>query len=188
MTSPVDPKMSPQIAPQRTNPQQATPAQAPPASAVVSGPHAEPADTEDFYWLGGLILIALAGWLAYKQIGPWWLKVGLIVVALVAWCIPWLESRSIRYRISNYRIDYERGLIAKNIDTLELWHVEDLHFHQSLLDRVMDLGTITVTSKDEAMPKLELFGIPNPRPIYELLKQRVIAVKRQRGVMKIDPG
>jgi hypothetical protein len=38
------------------------------------------------------------------------------------------------------------------------------------------------------MPHLELHGIPNPRPLYEMLKQRVIAVKRQRGVIKMDPG
>jgi hypothetical protein len=198
MTSPIDPvnsKVNPTVNPRQT----------PAANAAVAGPHAEPRDTEEIYfegsppirafngseciyWLGGLALIALAIFLAIKGIGPWWVKVALVIIALVAWCIPWLESRSYRYRITNYRIDYERGLIAKNIDTLELWHVEDIHFHQSLLDRIMELGTITVTSKDDAMPKLELFGIPKPRPIYELLKQRVIAVKRQRGVMKIDPG
>lgn len=71
---------------------------------------------------------------------------------------------------------------------MELWHIEDLHFRQSLMSRLFDVGTITVLSKDETMPRLELFGIPNPRPIYEMLKQRVIAVKRQRGVIKMDPG
>jgi hypothetical protein len=66
--------------------------------------------------------------------------------------------------------------------------VEDLHFHQSLMNRIFNVGNITVLSKDETMPQLELRGIPNPRPIYEMLKQRVIAVKRQRGVIKMDPG
>jgi len=30
--------------------------------------------------------------------------------------------------------------------------------------------------------------VPNPRPLFENLKQRVIAVKRQRGVIKMDTG
>ena len=93
-----------------------------------------------------------------------------------------------RYRISNYRIDYERGVLSKNIDTLELWHVEDIQFHQSLIDRLSSVGTITVISHDETTPKLELHGLPNPRPIFESLKQRIIAVKRQRGVIKMDVG
>ena len=77
---------------------------------------------------------------------------------------------------------------AKDIDTLELWHVEDLHFHQSLLDRILDVGSICVTSHDQNMPELTIRGIPNPRPLFETLKQRVIAVKRARGVIKMDPG
>jgi hypothetical protein len=33
-----------------------------------------------------------------------------------------------------------------------------------------------------------LKGLPNPRSLFESLKQRVIAVKRQRGVIKMDVG
>jgi hypothetical protein len=96
--------------------------------------------------------------------------------------------RAIRYRITNYRIDFERGLLSKNIDTLELWHVEDINFHQSLIDRLVNTGDITIISHDDTTPKLELNGVPNPRPLFENLKQRVIAVKRQRGVIKMDTG
>jgi hypothetical protein len=93
-----------------------------------------------------------------------------------------------RYRITNYRIDFERGWLGKTIDTLELWHVEDIRYHQTFLDRLLNVGTITVVSHDESLPRLELKGLPNPRPLFETLKQRVIAVKRQRGVIKMDTG
>jgi hypothetical protein len=170
-----------------------------------AGPHAEPDDREEIYFQGSppvralagklcgyclitLALLALAGLLIYKHLDPWWLIVGIIVIALAMPWIPWLSTQSRRYRISNYRIDYERGLLSKNIDTVELWHVEDLNFHQSLVDRLLNVGTITVLSKDDKMPTVSLVGVPNPRPLYEMLKQRVIAVKRQRGVIKMDPG
>jgi hypothetical protein len=45
-----------------------------------------------------------------------------------------------------------------------------------------------VISHDKTMPRLVLASLPNPRHLYEQLKQRVIAVKRQRGVIKMDPG
>jgi hypothetical protein len=96
--------------------------------------------------------------------------------------------KSVRYRISNYRIDFERGIFGKKIDTLELWHVEDIHFEQSFLDRILGVGNITVVSHDDTTPRLVMIGIPNPRPLFETLKQRVIAVKRQRGVVKMDVG
>ena len=175
------------------------------SGAPEAGPHAEPDDKEEIYFEGsppvralagkflvyflvGVIFLAMAILLIDKQKGPWWMWAAMILLALIIPCVPWVLAKRLRYRITNYRIDYERGLLAKNIDTMELWHVEDLHFHQSLENRLFNVGSITVISKDETMPKLELHGIPNPRPIYEMLKQRVIAVKRQRGVIKMDPG
>jgi membrane protein YdbS with pleckstrin-like domain len=174
-------------------------------SAPGAGPHAEPDDKEEIYFEGSppmrafagkvfgfiliaVVLIAIAVLLIHQKIGPWWIAAILIGLAFAVQIIPWMDSRRVRYRITNYRIDYERGLLGKNIDTMELWHVEDLHFHQTFANRILNVGTITVLSKDESMPQLSIFGIPNPRPIYEMLKQRVIAVKRQRGVIKMDPG
>jgi uncharacterized membrane protein YdbT with pleckstrin-like domain len=119
---------------------------------------------------------------------PWWAVLLMFVLAIIALTVPYLITRMRRYRISNYRIDYERGLLSKRIDTLELWHVDDISFQQGLLDRIFNVGKVTVLSDDKTTPKLELEGLPNPRPIFDSLKQRVIAVKRQRGVIKMDMG
>jgi len=129
----------------------------------------------------------IAGGVALRSYG-WWVPLAGILIAIVVIVIPVVLIRSVRYRISNYRIDYERGVFSKDIDTLELWHVEDLRFHQSLLDRVLRVGGITVLSHDETTPQLLLRALPDPRPVFEALKQRVITVKRQRGVIKLDAG
>lgn len=118
----------------------------------------------------------------------WWVHVILMVLAILCFVIPLLLIRTTRYRVSNYRIDFERGVFSKRIDTLELWHVDDVSFKQSLLDRIFNVGDITVLSDDQTNPRLELYGLPNPRPLFETLKQRVISVKRQRGVIKMDTG
>jgi membrane protein YdbS with pleckstrin-like domain len=142
------------------------------------------------FWIIGLLLIA-APFIAYAVHGtwlPWFVTLGLIVIGLILLVIPSLLVRMTRYRISNYRIDFERGLLSRSIDTLELWHVEDISFHQSLLDRVLNVGDITVLSHDDTTPKLVLQGLPSPRSLFDSLKQRIIAVKRQRGVIKMDTG
>ena len=123
-----------------------------------------------------------------RTMPAWWLTLIFILAGLACFIVPWLRTKMIRYRISNYRIDYERGLLGKNIDTLELWHVEDIRFNQTLIDRILGVGNITVISHDDTTPTLSLHGLPNPRPIFDNLKQRVIAVKRQRGVIKMDTG
>lgn len=118
----------------------------------------------------------------------WWMTIAVIVLAILAIVLPWLVTRTTRYRITNYRIDFERGILKKRIDTLELWHVDDISFEQGLLDRIMNVGCIKVLSSDRTTPQLDLHGLPNPRAIFDSLRQRVITVKRQRGVIKMDAG
>ena len=138
--------------------------------------------------LCGLLAVAiLVGAVALRTEAWWGVLVGLVLAPVVV-AVPVIMVRSVRYCISNYRIDNERGVFSKDIDTLELWHVEDLKFHQSLLDRILGIGDITIVSHDETSPRLLLRALPHPRPVFEALKQRIIAVKRQRGVIKLDAG
>ena len=184
------------------------PNQSPPAdsTAAPNAVHRPADDTEEIYYEGspllrgalgkgflwifiGLLLIALAIAAPIRHWHfPWWADLALVVLGLIVILTPILRSKTIRYRISNYRIDYERGILSKDIKTLELWHVEDIGFHQSLIDRILGVGNITVISKDETMPLLVMRDIPHSRPLFEQLKQRIISVKRQRGVIKVDPG
>jgi uncharacterized membrane protein YdbT with pleckstrin-like domain len=178
-----------------------------PGPAVDHTPHAPPDDTESVYFdgrplFGGkpgqvVLLIVLAlfffmGPVLLHALGHGWparaIVLGFIVVGVLLMLAPLIITRTIRYRVSNYRIDLERGFFSKDINTLELWHVEDLAFHQSIFDRILGIGSIRVMSRDETMPNLNLRGIPNARKIFEELKQRVIAVKRQSGVLKVDSG
>ena len=143
-----------------------------------------------FWELLGLVLIAAPLVLRYafnQRVHPW-IMIALIVLGLILACIPPLRARTVRYRVTNYRIDYERGLLGKDIDTLELWHVEDIHFHQTLADRLLGIGTITVLSHDLTTPTLIMHSLPNSRHLFDQLKQRIISVKRQRGVVKMGSG
>lgn len=182
------------------------PAPAVPAAAGQASPHRAPDDAEEVYYegsplvrgaigkgvlwlLAGLVLIGLVvTGLVLKWHVPWWAYLAAVVLAVLLFFVPVIQNKTISYRVTNYRIDYERGMFSKDIDTLELWHVEDLRFHQSLMDRLLGVGDVTVISHDETMPMLVLRSLPQPRQLYEQLKQRVIAVKRQRGVIKMDVG
>lgn len=169
--------------------------------------HRPPDDVEEVYFDGtpslkgeagtlvllgliDLVLIAgaVVGGLALGGLGLLITVPAAAIVSLLLFAYPVLRLRSRRYKITNYRIDYEQGLLSKSIDTLELWHVEDIAFRQSLSDRILGVGTIIVLSHDDTMPQLEMKGLPDPRRLFDLLKQRVISVKRQRGVLKIDSG
>src|SRR5438045_4099481 len=142
-------------------------------------PHKPADDTEEVYYEGspmlrwqlasgwpwalmGLIIMAapialrLGSSSASTHKVPWWLMAAGFLIGLILIFVPWLKSKTLRYKISNYRINFERGLVSRTIDTLEMWHIEDLNFHQSMLDRLMGVGTITIFSHDRTTNKLEL--------------------------------
>ena len=192
----------------RRQPPGVAPSAAPAASAPEERPHRPADDKEEVYYegspmvrgevgmfmlwsvIGVVVLVAPFLWhyVFGKDWWPWYVVVAAVAVGLLLMVIPILVVKQFRYRISNYRIDFERGLLGKKIETMELWHVDDVEFQQSFFDRVMGVGQITVFSNDKTTPRLELKGLPNPRPLFESLKQRIIAVKRQRGVIKMDVG
>ena len=174
-----------------------------------SGPHREADDHEEVYYegspmirgqLGHVVLWTLIGLLlicapfVYSRLQKdhywpiWWITLTCVILGLIFLGIPVLIVKSLRYRITNYRIDYEKGIFGKRIDTLELWHVEDIKFHQTMVDRIFGIGTITIQSHDPTTPVLAMRALPNARHLFDQLKQRIIAVKRQRGVVKMDTG
>lgn len=172
------------------------------------GVHKPPDDREEVYFEGTPSLKGEIGTLTICAL----IDIALLVIAVITakvigttagWLIsipsalllgsavllyPVILLRLKRYKITNYRIDYERGLLSKSIDTLELWHVEDLSFQQSIWARMWGVGTIVILSHDDTIPRLEMRGLPKPRELFDVLKQRVISVKRQRGVLKVDTG
>lgn len=149
-------------------------------------------NVSSLFWntLAAVALLALI-FCAYSFSWSWWshwFTIICLVAAIIIVFMPFLITRTIHFRISSYRIDFERGLFSRNVDTLELWHIDDISYNQSLLDRILKVGTITVVSNDKSTPRLEMYGLPKSRPIFDALKQRVIQVKRQRGVIKMDIG
>lgn len=173
-------------------------------------PHKPADDREQIYYQGSplvraemakgwiwvlLGLVVFAGPIVFRVLSKqgenqfaWWWFLVFAGIGVILILIPWIKTKTVSYKITNYRIDVERGIIGRRIDTMELWHVEDISLTQTVLERILGVGSVIVISHDETMPRLAMRGLPNPRPLFDTLKQRVISVKRQRGVVKMDIG
>jgi hypothetical protein len=70
--------------------------------------------------------------------------VTVAVVALLpaAWSLGLALVRKVtlRYRLTNYRLFTQRGLLARDNDEIELIRVDDVSVHQNVLQRVFDVG------------------------------------------------
>lgn len=132
------------------------------------------------------VLVVVPIFLQSQGYGRWWLIVGGIVLAITVVTVQLAFQRSLRYRITNYRIDFQRGMLTRQIDSLELWYVDHINFKQGLLERIVGAGTIELTTNDERMPHLIMHSIPGGMQVLEHLKSSVLSAKRQRGLTEID--
>lgn len=115
------------------------------------------------------------------------LAIVLVAAAVIGHVVAVVKVASVRYRITDARIEIERGLLSRKIDNLELFRVKDLRFRQGLLQRMMGLGSIELDSSDVSDSGTEtLEGLPGARGLFDQLRDAVDAARRARGVQAIE--
>jgi membrane protein YdbS with pleckstrin-like domain len=93
-----------------------------------------------------------------------------------------------KYKITGRRVETEHGVLAKKVDTLELWRVLDVEYTQSLVDRIFNNGRIKLISTDQTNPALHLHGLPNHRQLFEELRDAVQEARQTNRPMELVPG
>ena len=93
----------------------------------------------------------------------------------------WYRVASTRYRLTTQRLFAQTGLIAKNLEEVELFRVKDVTLSQGVLDRLLGVGTVTVLSTDDTAPELELAGIRDPLAAKEALRTAFRAARQREG-------
>jgi uncharacterized membrane protein YdbT with pleckstrin-like domain len=139
------------------------------------------------FWIGVLIFVFLkyppqgeyALWLRYAFLGAAFLPLLAILWATV------VLKLSVRYRLTNYRLFTESGIISRTLNETELVRVDDVSVHQNILQRIFNVGTITVIAPhDQTDPRLEMVGIENPIEVKEQIRNNVR--RRRQGSLNVE--
>jgi len=106
-------------------------------------------------------------------------------VAALWLCYLTVERITLRFHITTRTIDVESGLLSKSIETLQLWKVRDIEFHQTLTDRMLGVSRIRVFSHDVTSPQFLLWGLPGSRDIFHQLKDAMELARQGRNVIGV---
>jgi membrane protein YdbS with pleckstrin-like domain len=90
--------------------------------------------------------------------------------------------RSIRFRVTNTVIEYERGMLSKRIDVVQLWRVRDVVYKQNLVDRILGIAHIEVVAQDATNPDLEIVGLPASRQLFEQIRDSIEIQRQAKNV------
>ena len=93
--------------------------------------------------------------------------------------------KRIRYHVGSEQLTAEHGVFQRSIGYIELYRVVDFHEHQTLLQQIFGLKTVTVLSMDRTTPKLDLIGLPKRINIVDVIRERVEFNKQRKGMYEI---
>jgi uncharacterized membrane protein YdbT with pleckstrin-like domain len=83
----------------------------------------------------------------------------------------WLRSINTQYLITSQRIVVETGVFSKEIETIEIYQVDDIQLEKPLNQRIMGTGNIRLLTRDISAPRLVLYRLPiDVRELYEQMR------------------
>ena len=116
----------------------------------------------------------------------WWFVLCVLVIP-IPWAVyKFLAVKCTRFTLTNERLRWEWGILNRKTEEVELYRVRDLGFTQPLVQRVLGLGTIEVTSTDERTPVIVLGAIKDAGAVREFFREATETMRMKRGVRDID--
>jgi uncharacterized membrane protein YdbT with pleckstrin-like domain len=104
-----------------------------------------------------------------------WVIIAL-AVALLIWLsfLPWLRWRTTRYIVTNRRVLYRAGIITRIGRDVPLYRLNDVHFENTIADRLTRSGDLIIESAGE-QGQLRFVDVPRvaevQRTIHDLAEQ-----------------
>ena len=111
----------------------------------------------------------------------------LVVCTLgLAWLVYWLRSASLTLTVTTQRVRVERGLLSKVQDNVELFRVDHFDILKPLGMRLLGLCRVTLHSSDQAMPLVDLYGIPGLEAMADTLRECSLRERARRRVLPME--
>lgn len=89
----------------------------------------------------------------------------LVGLVMLGW--QWATLASIRYRLTNKRVEWETGLVSRKIDGIDVWRIRHVEYFQTLGDRLGGVSRLHLFVQDSTEPEVVILGLPAGREIYD---------------------
>jgi len=137
---------------------------------------------------GGALTLVGGATVLWLWISParsnWWIVLAAPAMLAGVYLLAklWIDLKSMQYRLTNQRLFVLKGLFSKETQELELFRIKDIAVQQSLLQRVLGYGQVTIVSSDDMTPIVTLRGIANPIGIKELVRENYKEARKAMGL------
>ena len=138
-------------------------------------------------WIGAgaaTLVAVVCGFLFLQgSVLGWTILLAVVAIVWVALALTYLYRRfSVGYALTTQRFIHHRGLLWRTTDRVELIDIDDIAVTQGPVERLLDCGTIRITSSDKTHPELLMLGIDGVRGIAGVIDDERRKERRRRGL------
>lgn len=113
-----------------------------------------------------------------------WLITGAAI--LFGWCFViglYIYRRlGMHYELTTQRFVHQNGILVRRTDRIEVIDMDDISYTQGIVQRMLGVGTITITGSDRSHPQLVIHGIDRVPEIASLLDDVRREERRRRSL------
>lgn len=114
-----------------------------------------------------------------------WQWLGVIFTLGIAYIFYWVQSIGITYQITTQRIKIERGILSKEMDSVELFTIEHFDLHKPLGMRLAGHCILRLQSSDTDFQTVSLYGIKDLEKLADTLRDCSLRERTRRRVTSI---
>jgi membrane protein YdbS with pleckstrin-like domain len=88
----------------------------------------------------------------------------------------------VHYRLTNQMFYHQKGVLTRVTNRVEAIDIDDVTYEQGLLERMVNVGRIKITSSDRTDPALWVVGVENVQDVALKIDKARRAERMRRGV------
>lgn len=112
------------------------------------------------------------------------LVIGLVVVMVLFYKA--LQLRMTHYEVSADRIEFGRGIFDRKVDNLDMFRVLDIKLRRSVLDCIVGVGSVLLTTTDKSHPEFVFEKVRDARGLYDAVKKASLSADRRTNVIHME--
>jgi len=124
----------------------------------------------------------------YFNLAQWINIAGFALAALVLLIFSYkvLKLKMTSYEVTADRIEHSRGIFDRRVDNLDMFRVIDLKLRRTIIDCIVGVGRVVLTTTDKSDPEFTFLKIRRSRRLYNIIKKASLDADQKQGVIHLE--